>query len=176
MLNEPARHKQPHTQQHRTYGKPILTCPPERKQKTHPQRNTRHLARNDIEPTKDQQRPYQRRPQITRGQRDSADAAAHVRHAPLVRVQGDGLDLAACAEGCDRMSELVEGDDEHFEGPEGPAHIGDVPEEGDDYDAGDYDAESGFLGVVHAEVAGLEVVVRGEEGSRIAGMGEESDV
>ena len=74
------------------------------------------------------------------------------------------------------MSEFVEGDHEHFEGPEAPAHVGEVPEEGDDYDIGDDDAERGLLGAVYAEAAAEEVLMRGGEESHVFGMGWESEV
>ena len=84
-----------------------------------------------------------------------------MRHAALLWVERDGLDFAAGAAGGGGVAEFVEGDDEHFEGPEGPAHVGKVPEEGDDDDVGDYDAEGCFLRFVHAEDAASEEVVRG---------------
>lgn len=53
----------------------------------------------------------------------------------------------------------MEGDDEHFEGPKDPAHIGKVPEEGDDDDIGDDDAEGDFLGFVDGEIASRQDMV-----------------
>lgn len=99
-----------------------------------------------------------------------------MRHAALVRVKGDRLDLSAGAAGCGRVSEFVKGDYEHFEGPEGPAHVGKVPEKSDDDDVGDDDAERCFLGAVYAEGAAEDMVVRGGEGSCVVGMGEEREV
>lgn len=85
-----------------------------------------------------------------------------MRHAALVWVKGDRLDLSAGAAGCDRMSEFVKSDYEHFEGPEGPAHVGEVPEKSDDDDVSDDDAERCLLGTVYAEAAAEDVVVGGE--------------
>lgn len=79
--------------------------------------------------------------------------------AALVRVERDGLDPAARAAGRGRVRELVEGDDEHFEGPERVAHVRQVPEERDDDDVGDQDAQGHFLRARYFEAAPEEVVV-----------------
>ncbi len=100
-----------------------------------------------------------------------------MRHAALARVQGDRLDFSAGAAGGDGVSEFMKGDDEHFEGPEGPAHVGEVPEKRDDDDVGNDDAERYPLGAVYAEAAAEEVViVGGGEGSEVVGMGKERGV
>ena len=59
------------------------------------------------------------------------------------------------------MAELVEGNYEHFEGPEGPAHVREIPEQSDDDDVGDDDAEGCFLGTVHDATAEEMVVSSG---------------
>ena len=81
-----------------------------------------------------------------------------MRHAALLGVEGDGFDPAAGAAGGGGVGEFVEGDDEHFEGPERPADVGQVPEQGDDDDVGDDYAEGRGLRAVDAEGAGVQVV------------------
>ena len=76
-----------------------------------------------------------------------------------MRAQRDGLHASTRAAGRDGVRELVEGYHEHLEGPEDVAHVGDVPEEGDDHHIGDDDAEGYFLRVVDCEGAAEEVVV-----------------
>ena len=70
------------------------------------------------------------------------------------------------------MREFVEGDDEHFEGPEGVAQVGQVPEEGDDDDVGDDHAEGDLLGGCYVEAAAAEeLLVLGVVGYGGGGQG-----
>ena len=74
------------------------------------------------------------------------------------------------------MRELVEGYDEHLEGPEDPADVGHVPEDGDDDDVGDDDAEGGFLGGIYAEGGALEQVGVRVWGVESVGVAREAEV
>lgn len=85
-----------------------------------------------------------------------------MRHAAFSGVKRDGFDLAASAASSGCVTELVEGNDEHFEGPKGPAYIREVPEQSDDDDVGSDDAKGGTLGTVHSEAATKEMVRGGE--------------
>lgn len=115
MLNKPTRHQQTNRKQNRRNSQPILPRPPKRQQKAHAQSNTSDLARRDVEPAKNQQCANERRAKVSSRKCDSADAATHVRHAALARIEGDGLDAAACAAGCGSVGEFVEGDGEHLD-------------------------------------------------------------
>lgn len=114
MRDEPASNQQPNGQQHRNDGQPIPTRPPKCQQKAHAENDTRDFTRGDVEPGEDQQRPDNRRPQVSRRQGDCGHAALHVGDAALVGVERDGFHAPACAAGCYRMAEFVEGDHEHL--------------------------------------------------------------
>ena len=74
------------------------------------------------------------------------------------------------------MTELVESNHEHFEGPQGPAYVGEVPKKGDDYDVSNNHAQRSFLGRVHAEVAAEKVGMRDRERrERIIGVREKGE-
>jgi hypothetical protein len=51
MRNKPKPNQQTHRRQNRDNSQPILPCPPERQQKTHPQHNTRDFTSHNIETT-----------------------------------------------------------------------------------------------------------------------------
>lgn len=114
MDDKPTGHQQPHSQQDSDNGQPVPPSPPQRKQKANPQDDTSNLAGDNIEPRENQQRPDNRRSQVPSRQRDCADSALHMRDASLVRIQGYGFDSSTGAAGRDRMTELVEGDDQHL--------------------------------------------------------------
>lgn len=95
MSNEPAAGQQSHSQQYGEDGQPVPLAPPERQQEADTQNDAGDLAGDDVEATKREQSSHERRPEVARGQREGGDAAAHVRHTALARIQADALDASA---------------------------------------------------------------------------------
>lgn len=114
MLDKPATDQQSHGEQDRNNRQPILPCPPQREQEAHAQHNTRDLAGYNVEPAERQQRADQTGSQVACWEGEELLAAAHMRHAALVRVQADALDAPAGAACGDGMTKFVKGDDQHL--------------------------------------------------------------
>lgn len=111
MDDKPTGNQQPHSKQNGDNRQPIPPRPPKREQKANPQDDTSNLAGDNIEPRENQQRPDNRRSQVSSRQSDRADSALHVRDAALVRIEGYGFDSSTGAAGSYRMAKFVKGDD-----------------------------------------------------------------
>lgn len=114
VLDKPAGDQQAHSQQDGEDSQPVLARPPQRQEEADAQDDACDLARDDVEAAEDEQRPNQRGSQVSSWQRDGAHPTAHVCDAAFMGIEGDGLDAAAGAAGCDGVAEFVECDDEHL--------------------------------------------------------------
>lgn len=159
MRNEPKPDEETDGQQDGQDGQPVALAPPESQEEADAEDDAGDLGGVDVEAGEDEQGADERGAEVAGGQGDGVPAADHARLAALARVEGDADDLAAGADGGEGVAELVEGDDEHLEGPEDVAHDGDVPQNGDGDDVGGDDGEGDALGVVGGQVAaGVRVV------------------
>lgn len=87
MGNEPTRDQQSDRKKDSHDGQPVPPSPPQGEKEADAHNNAGDFAGHDIKASENQQGANNRRSQIPSGQSDGTDAALHVGHSALMRIE-----------------------------------------------------------------------------------------